>query len=183
MLRKGGFPMAKLRKMLGDVRSQECADMMALIETQSKATLAAWAVDYAQRHYLPVYAKACPGDGRLEDVIRACEEYLQGTRKLAEVKPMLREAVQIAREAGEDPVAQAAARAISTACATVQTPTNALGYLFYGAAAVAYGEAGLNEPAEAYDALASEEFRRALADLHRVAVPDGPNPAKINWNC
>lgn len=183
MLRKGGFPMAKMRKMLGDVRSRECADMMALIETQSKATLAAWAVDYARRYYLPVYVMACPGDGRLEDVIRACVDYLQGTRKLAEVKPLLREAAQIAREAGEDPVAQAAARAISTACATVQTPTNALGFLFYGAAAVAYGEAGLNEPAEAYDALASKEFRRALADLRDAAVPDEPNPAKINWNC
>lgn len=175
--------MAKLRKMLGDVRSQECADMMTLIETQSKATLAAWAVDYARRNYLPVYANACPGDGRLENVIHVCWEYLQGTRELAEVKPLLREAAQIAREAGEDPVAQAAARAISTACATVQTPTNALGFLFYGAAAVAYGEAGLNQPAEAYDALASGEFRCALADLRKAAVPDEPNPAKINWNC
>lgn len=175
--------MAKLRKMLGDVRSQECADMMALIETQSKATLAAWAVDYAQRYYLPVYANARPGDGRLENVLHACGEYLQGVRKLAEVKPLLREAAQIAREAGADPIAQAAARAVSTACATVQTPTNALGFLFYGAAAVAYGEAGLNESAERYDALASGEFRRALADLHKAAVPDEPNPTKINWNC
>lgn len=175
--------MAKMRKMLGDVRSRECADMMALIETQSKATLAAWAVDYARRYYLPVYVMACPGDGRLEDVICACVDYLQGTRKLAEVKPLLREAAQIAREAGEDPVAQAAARAISTACATVQTPTNALGFLFYGAAAVAYGEVGLNEPTETYDAFASKEFRRALVDLRDAAVPDEPNPAKINWNC
>lgn len=175
--------MAKLRKMLGDVRSQECADMMALIETQSKATLAAWAVDYARRRYLPVYEKASPGDGRLENTIHACGEYLQGMRKLAEVKPLLREAAQIAREAGENPVAQAAARAVSTACATVQTPTNALGFLFYGAAAVAYGKAGLSEPAETYDAFASKEFRRALADLRDAAVPDEPNPAKINWNC
>lgn len=40
--------MPKMRKMLGDINSQECIALMQLIETQSKDTLAAWAVNYVK---------------------------------------------------------------------------------------------------------------------------------------
>ncbi len=77
---------------------------------------------------------------------------------------------------------QAAARATATACAVIQTPTNALGYLFYGAAAAAYSKAG-TEDASRWDNLARAELEQALEELRAVSVPDEPNPAKINWNC
>ena len=77
---------------------------------------------------------------------------------------------------------QAAARATATACAVIQTPTNALGYLFYGAAAAAYSKAG-TEDASRWDDLARAELEQALEELRAVSVPDEPNPAKINWNC
>lgn len=175
--------MAKLRKMLCDINSQECIAMMKLIETQSKTTLASWAVGFAKENYLPIYEKECPGDARLADAVAACEKHLAGELLLKELKPVIKEAQLLARDAEGNPVAQAAARAVATACAVINTPTNALGYLFYGAAAVAYDTAGLEEGAEVYDALASAEMKKAWKDLEEKAVPDEPKPAKIKWNC
>ena len=175
--------MAKLRKMLGDIRSEECTALMRLIETQSKHTLAAWAIDYACARYLPIFQAEFPEDGRLEAMAAACREHLAGGRTLAALKPLLREGAQAARELEGHPVAQAAARAVATACAAVQTPTNALGFLFYGAAAAAYHQAGTAQPAEVYDHLAALELRRALRSLEAAALPDEPNPVKVNWNC
>ena len=173
----------KLRKMLGKADSKESADLMALIDTQSKTTLSAWAIGYAKTHYLTIYEEVCPGDERLNHIVSACEEYLQGGMKLNEVKPFIRQAGQIARDITDDPVAQAAARAVSTACAVIQTPTNTLGFLFYGAAATAYNYAGLSAATEIYDDLAQKEFRQALASLAEAAVQDEPNPVKVKWSC
>lgn len=175
--------MAKLRKMLGSIQSEECVRLMGLIETQSRATLAAWAVEFAANRYLPLWKAACPEDGSLDAAVEACRAHLAGERKLAQVKPALKEAVQTARSLEDSPAAQAAARAVSTACGTVNTPTNALGFLFYGAAAVAYHEAGLMAEPAVYDELARREFRLACDSLREASVPDEPNPAKINWNC
>ena len=173
----------QLRKMLCDLQSQECIDLMRLIETQSKSTLAAWAISYAKENYLTIYEEECPGDLRLREGISACEDYLRGGRRLAEVKPVLKEAAEIARNLADQPVAQAAARAVATACAAIQTPTNALGFLFYGAAATAYHTAGLTQNAECYDRMALNEFRKAFQSLQQVSLPDEPNPAKMKWNC
>lgn len=175
--------MAKLRKMLGSIESEECNMLMHLIETQSKTTLAAWAVSYVKNNYLRIYETECPGDLRLQETITGCEEYLQGNKKLNEIKPLLKDARQVAAEAGERPAAQAAARAIATACATVQTPTNALGFVFYGAAAEAYSQCGLTGNAEIYDNLAAAEFRKAYDTLQQMSVQGEENPAKIVWNC
>ena len=175
--------MAKLRKMLGDIQSPQCVALMRLIETQSVETLADWAVGYAQQHYLPIYAQACPGDRRLEGILTGCQNHLRTGGKLAQVKPLLKEAAQIGRESEESPVAQAAARAIATACSTLQSPTGALGFLFYGAAATAYSQAGLEQNTAAYNQLAAQELDRALASLEQAAIPGEANPAKINWNC
>lgn len=175
--------MAKLRKMLCDINSQECIAMMKLIETQSKATLAAWAIGFAKEHYLPIYAKQCPEEAGLAEAVAACEKHLAGEILLKEIKPVIKVAQGIGRDAEGNPIAQAAARAVATACAVINTPTNSLGYLFYGAAAVAYDTAGLEESPEVYDVLASAEMKKALEDLQEKAVPDEPKPAKIKWGC
>lgn len=52
----------------------------------------------------------------------------------------------------------------------IQTPTNALGYLFYGAAAAAYSKAG-TEDASRWDDLAQAELEQALEELRAVSVP------------
>lgn len=175
--------MAKLRKMLGDLEDPSIKALMKLIETQSKTTLAEWSIRYAEEHFLGIFEKAYPDNLCFREVIAAVREYLEGSRKLAEVKPFLREAAQTAREADANPAAQAAARAVATACAVIQTPTNALGYTFYGAAAVVYDKAGLLEKQQVYDEMASREFERILESLKKAAVADEPNPVKINWNC
>lgn len=171
----------KLRKMLGSIDSPECIGLMRLIETQSKETLAKWAIGYAQENYLPVYEKMGERDC-FARAVDSCKALLAGDVKLTDVKPLLKEAREAAAKE-TDPIAQAAARAVATACAVVTTPTNALGYLFYGAAVFAYTAAGLEASAGEYDALASQEMARALDSLHSAAVENEPNPAKIDWNC
>ena len=175
--------MAKLRKMLGSIDDPSIVAMMRLIETQSKATLVKWSVDYADQHFLGIYEKAYADDSRLRDIISAVRDYQEGTKTLKEVKPIVKEANQIAKEAEDDPAAQAAARAIATACSTIQTPTGALGFTFYGAAAAVYDQAGLEEGQAVYDAMAAKELERILGLLQEAVIPGEENPVKINWNC
>ena len=118
--------MAKLRKMLGRADDPQIIQLMRLIETQSKTTLAAWAANCARDRYLAVYEQAYPDDRRLRELIEAVCAHLDGRVKLAEIKALLRQARTIAQQAEATPAAQAAARAIATACAVIQTPTNAL---------------------------------------------------------
>lgn len=87
--------MPKLRKMLGDVNSAECIALMRLIETQNEKTLAGWAVGYAKDNFLGIYENECPGNACLRDTILTCEEYLKGSGKLSEIKPVIKEAGQL----------------------------------------------------------------------------------------
>lgn len=175
--------MAKLRKMLGNIKSTECINLMNLIETQSHETLSEWAVNYAEENYLSIFLENVPQDDSLKSAIKACREYFEGEKTLKDIKPFLKTAAETARNISDNPIAQAAARAVSTACAVVQTPTNSLGFLFYGAAAYAYHKLGLSENAENYDKAAKEELQKAFDELKKGSVQDEPNPAKINWNC
>lgn len=175
--------MAKLRKMLGDIKGEECVNLMNLIETQSHATLANWAINYAEENYLSIFPEEAPQGDSLKSAIAACREYLEGEKSLKDIKPYLKAAAETARNISDNPIAQAAARAVSTACAVVQTPTNSLGFLFYGAAAYAYNKLGLSDAAENYDKAAKEELQKAFESLKKVSAPNEENPAKINWNC
>ena len=172
----------KLRKMLGKMDSPECQALMRQMETQSKQTLAAWAVAYAKERYLPLYQSAYPAEERLPAALEACAASQRGEGAPPAGKAAQKALRQIASET-EGPVAQAAARAIATACAAVQTPTNAFGFLLYGAAAFAYHSAGLNAAQDAYDALATQELQRALASLRSASVPGEAHPVKLRWNC
>ena len=172
----------KLRKMLGKMDSPECQALMRQMETQSKQTLAAWAVAYAKERYLPLYQSAYPAEARLPAALEACAACLRGEGAPAEGKAAQKALRQIASET-EGPVAQAAAHAIATACAAVQTPTNAFGFLLYGAAAFAYHSAGVRSSQAVYDPLATEELARARASLRAASVPGELNPATLRWNC
>lgn len=168
--------MAKLRKTLGGIDWPVCEALMRQIETQSTVTLSRWAVDHAAREYLPLCGEA----PALTAAVEGCRKHLTGQLSLKELKPLLREASPppgYRRRCGAG-----GSRATATACAVIQTPTNALGYLFYGAAAAAYSKAG-TEDASRWDNLARAELEQALEELRAVSVPDEPNPAKINWNC
>lgn len=179
--------MAALRKMLGDMNGSAATALMRLIETQSRETLTRWASAYAKEHYLPLIKEEPGIFHQMEQTLSAVESVLNKEITLKELKPALadarRAAKQLADSRAADPVSLAAARAVSTACSTAQTPTNAFGFLLYGAAARAYHSAGLSEAAATYDRLAEEELKRALLSLQAAAVSDEPNPVSIRWNC
>jgi hypothetical protein len=174
----------KLRKMLGDVNAPYTVALMRLIDTQSKATICNWCMDYAETRLLPIFAKHCPGDGRPRSAIDAARDFLAGNVKFPVVKDIiLNQCHAAARELNDNPVAQAAARAVGQASAAVHTLTHSLGLYFYAAAAIAYDRAGLAESADAYDAIAEEVCRDYTDALRAVAVENEPNPVKIKWNC
>ena len=173
--------MAKLRKMLGETNSPECIALMRQIETQSKETLVRWAVGYAEDILLPVLQKrfSVPEPSAAVD---GAKKWLTGEISLKELKPILKEARDCVK-AVSDPVSEAAVRGVSTACAVCTTPTNALGFVFYAAAAIAYDRAGPEETADVYNRMAAEVFTNALETLRAVSVENEPNPVKIDWNC
>ena len=165
--------MAKLRKMLGDPTGPRAKALMALIDTQSASTLGRWAAAYAEERYLPILSRRRSGqpvDDRFAAAIKQAIACADGNATLKDTKPALRAAL-------------AAARAISTACGVIQTPTNALGFAFYGAAAAAYDEAGLSADSAEYERLADMEFDRIIASLRHAAVENEPHPVKVRWNC
>lgn len=176
--------MPKLRKMLGAADSPYIVSLMRLIETQSKTTIVAWCLDYAEEHILPIYVQTFPQDGRPRLALTAARDWMAGRLKLPEVKRIiLQECHAAAREAEAYPAAQAAARTCGQAAACIHTPTHSLGLAFYGAAAIAYDRVGINEKPDVYDRIAAEECAKMEAALRRIAVENEPHPAKINWHC
>lgn len=171
-----------LRKMLGSITEPAVVGLMRQIETQSKETLAAWAATEVRTHMLPLVTEGSD-DPRPAAAIGAVEACLRGERTLKELKPCLADARKASQALTATPVQQAAARAIATACAVLNTPTGALGFTFYFAAATAYARAGLTAAQAVYDALATEELTRLLDSLRAVSVPDEPNPVQVDWGC
>lgn len=173
--------MAQLRKMLGELDDPSVIGLMRQIETQSKQTLAAWAADEVRTRMLPLLAGCA--DARPQAAIEAVEAWLAGAMALKALKPMLVDARKASQELTADPVQQAAARSIATACAVVTTPTNALGYTFYFAAACAYAQAGLSADKQTYDTLASQELARLLDTLKARSEEHAADPVRVNWGC
>lgn len=175
--------MAKLRKMLGKADSPHIISLMRLIETQSKATIANWCIHYADEFFLPIYEKYYPEDARPREALSAAQDWMEGKTKLPAVKKLIQEANNAAKEAEENPAAQAAARAVGQAAASIHTSTHSLGLAFYGGAAVAYDRVGTQEKPEVYERIAAEEGAKIEEALRAVAVENEENPSKINWYC
>ena len=174
----------KLRKTLGDVFAPSTTALRDLIDTQSKETICAWCLGYAENKVLPIFEKYCPGDSRPRNAINAAHEFLEGKVKFPIVKDIiLNECHAAARELAAAPAAQAAARAVGQGVAVVHTLTHSLGLLFYAAAAVAYDRVGLDTTEEAYAEIAEEVCLDYTDALRTIAVEDEPNPAKLKWNC
>lgn len=171
-----------LRKMLGSADHPSIIRLMQLIETQSKSTLIRFAAEYASARYLPLIEARLPGEDRLHAAVTAALDHLNGAA-LSTVKAAVKDARTAAQALGGDPVSQAAARAIATACAVAVTPTNALGFAFYGAAAIAYHTAGTTADKTVHDELATQELEHICQALSSVCVPDEPDPIHINWGC
>ena len=175
--------MPKIRKMLSDWEAPYIQSLMKLIETQSKTTLAIWAVDYAERVILPLWRKYYPDDPRPQDALNGAREWLSSTIKLPQAKSAILKCHVAAREADGNPIAQAAARTIGQCASTIHSARHCIGLAFYGAIAVAYDRLGTDAPWGRIEQCAAEECRRMEAALQAVAVEDEPNPAKIDWKC
>lgn len=169
--------MPRLRKMLGSAQHPAVIALMAQINTQSLDTIARWALQEATAHYLPL----CPRHEGLVLAVSAAQACISGAPKAALSAP-LKEAAALVR-GWTTPVEQAAARAVVTACGVWRTPSNSLGYVFYGAAAFAYSQAGVDAAPAVHDALADQELHRLLAALESISVAHEAHPVKINWNC
>jgi len=175
--------MAIARKMLNNYEAPYIQSLMRLIETQSKATLANWAVDYAENVLLPLWHKQYPDDNRPRNALASAREWLSGEIKLLQAKSAILACHAAAREAEGNPAAQASARAIGQCASTIHAATHCIGLAFYGALAVAYDRLGLGASWIQLEECAAEECSRMEDALRAVAVENEPNPAKINWKC
>ena len=138
---------------------------------------------WVREAYLPLYEAAFPGDRRPRSALDGCRKCLAGEMPWQELNPLVHAVREAAKESGAIPAAQAAARAIATACAVHATPANALGFVFYGAAAAAYGAEGVHTSAARLDELAAREERRILKSLRAAAVENEPCSVEIDWHC
>jgi len=175
--------MPKARKMLSDWNAPYIQSLMKLIETQSKSTLAHWAVDYAERVLLPLWSKYYPDDPRPRNALIAAREWLSGAIKLPQAKKSILDCHGAAREVEGNPVAQAAARAIGQSASTIHSARHCIGLALYGALAVAYDGLGTNATWEKLEQCAADACGHMLDALRAVAVENEPNPAKIDWKC
>lgn len=173
--------MPKARKMLSKWEAPYIRSLMNLIETQSKATLVTWAVDYSEQVILPLWSKYYPDDPRPQNALNAAREWLSSLIKLPQAKKIILECHAAAREADGNPVAQAAARAIGQSSSTVHSVRHCIGLAFYGAIAVAYDQLGTDTPWEKIEQCAANECGRMEAALRAVAARNEPNPANIDW--
>ena len=170
--------MAKLRKTLGSPTEPAVVALMEGMEGKSKEALTTWAMAYVTEKYLPLVAET----PLFAELLEKTKDCMTGNLPLKDWKALLAEARK-ASAAEKEPVREAAARAIVTACGTWQTPTNALGFCFYGAAAMAYHQAGTAETKETYDMLATKELEQILASLMQVKTAPNEQAAKLQWNC
>jgi len=179
----GSKNMPKARKMLSDWDAPYIQSLVKLIETQSKSTLAHWAVDYAERVILPLWSKHYPDDQRPQNALNATREWLSGAIKLPQAKIAILKCHAAARESGVNPAAQVAARAIGQCASTIHSARHCIGLALYGAIAVAYDTLGTNTSWQRLEQCAADECVRMLDALRAVSVDDEPNPAKIDWKC
>lgn len=119
--------MAKLRKTLGSPTEPAVVALMEGMEGKSKETLTTWAMAYVTEKYLPLVAEV----PLFSELLEKTKDCMTGNLPLKDWKALLAE-TRKASAAEKEPVREAAARAIVTACGTWQTPTNALGFVFMG---------------------------------------------------
>ena len=174
--------MPKYRRMLNDWNAPYIQKLIKLMETQSKKTISTWAIDYAEEVLLPIWNKSNSSDRRPQLALDFARKWLDNEVKLPEVKKVILDCHQAAKE-NEDPTSQATARAIGQSASTIHAITHASGLVLYGALAVAYDNLGIDTSWEKLEQSAAIECDNMYQALSKVAIENEPNPAKYNWNC
>lgn len=172
--------MQKLRKTIGNFDCPEILSLAQLAETQSKRTLCLWSISFAQEHLLPIYERAVPDDPRPRNALINSRGWLAGCVRYVDAKDTNNGAHNAATEAKGNPAAQAAARAIAHASLSIHVSAHCMGIAFYGAAAIAYSQLGLESTQEEYLQVARQAWVKMEAALRRIAVENETSPAKLN---
>ncbi|MEA4869531.1 MAG: hypothetical protein VB062_02700 [Christensenella sp.] len=123
--------MARQRKILFTRESECIQPLRQLIERQTHRTLVAWALDCAARP-LAFFEERIPKEVRPREAMEISRLWARGEVKMPFARRAILAAHRAAGEAGAiDPRAEAAARAVGHACATIHAETHALGLVFY----------------------------------------------------
>lgn len=171
----------KLRKTLLRPKDELIQTLKKQIQSQSKETLLDWCLFYAKEIVIPLYEREVPGDRTPQEAYEAARSWQRGKMKLPAVRKRILACHEKARELEDDPIAQAAARAVAQASSTIHAPGHCLGFVFYAVAALSYDELGLDASEEDYDKEAKKHGQKMLMALEKIAVEDEKYPVKINW--
>lgn len=126
-----------MRKVLFLPDSECIRPLKLLVERQTHRTLILWAADCAER-FADIYEKYYPEDARPREALKAAAAWARGEIKMPFARVFILDCHKAAREAEENEVAQAAARAVGHAAATVHTEKHALGVVLYGLTSLVY---------------------------------------------
>jgi hypothetical protein len=111
-------------------------EMLALIKNTDQKTLAAWAIDCAER-ILPYFEEKYPDDHRPRHAIETLQAWIKsGIFEMAVIRKASLDSHAPAREVGEDNAARSAARAAGQAVATAHVPSHAYGPAIYAQQAI-----------------------------------------------
>ena len=110
--------------------------LVELVRKTEHKTLAAWAIDCAER-VLPYFEGKYPKDHRPRNAIETLQAWINtGVFKMAGIRKASLASHAAAREVGEDNAARSAARAAGQAVATAHVPTHAIGAAIYALQAI-----------------------------------------------
>ncbi|MEO6508690.1 MAG: putative immunity protein [Patescibacteria group bacterium] len=120
-------------------------EIIQLINSTDKKTLALWAIDCAERvlHY---FEEKYPNDHRPRNALETLQTWIDtGIFKMPVIRKASLDSHAAAREVGEDNPARSAARAAGQAVATAHVFTHAYGPAIYGQQAIFRTTNGLEE--------------------------------------
>jgi len=169
--------------MLHDWEAPYLQSLIRLIETQSKETILHWVITYCEEEILKIWILNKPDDFRPQSAIQAAHDWMEGRAKFPFVKKAILACHEAAREASDNPIAQAAARAIGQSVSTIHSVRHCIGLALYGAIAVSYHELGVDASWSLIESRASEECLRMENVLQKIAISNEPHPVSINWKC
>ena len=110
--------------------------MEMLVKETDQRTLAAWAIDCAER-VLPFFEEKFPEDPRPRDALATLRAWIaDGEFHMAVIRSASLASHAAARDAGEESPARSAARAAGQAVATAHVPSHSLGAAIYAQQAV-----------------------------------------------
>lgn len=128
-----------MRKILFSRESACIQPLRTLIEKQTHKALVLWVLDCTPR-FLDIFEKDFPNELRPRELITIAKLWAKGEVKMPVAKKAIHAAHNAATDAEGFPAAQAAARAIGHAAATIHVETHALGIVFYGLTSLVYAE-------------------------------------------